>query len=105
MGEQELESQGVFEVPELPEGVSVREIYRDFFKWLWEATKTWFEDTSADGDGGLDFALHRDRSSWDPLQSSGAGSAGASARPFLPEVANVGLPEQSHECVTKTKFT
>ncbi|GAA5916449.1 hypothetical protein JCM5296_006567 [Sporobolomyces johnsonii] len=39
-----------FEVPPLPKGVAVSQVYEDWFGYLLRSTKVWFEENSPDGD-------------------------------------------------------
>ncbi|GAA5915562.1 hypothetical protein JCM5296_007284 [Sporobolomyces johnsonii] len=39
-----------FEVPPLPRGVAVSQVYEDWFGYLLRSTKVWFEENSPDGD-------------------------------------------------------
>ncbi|GAA5916446.1 hypothetical protein JCM5296_006566 [Sporobolomyces johnsonii] len=39
-----------FEVPPLPRGVAVSQVYEDWFGYLLRSTKTWFQENSPDGD-------------------------------------------------------
>lgn len=38
-----------FEVPPLPKDVTIGKVYEDWFRYLFNSTKTWFGENSPDG--------------------------------------------------------